>query len=168
MQVAILFKILTCQPTWYIREVYSGLPERPEIVRLDKQGYIAYVFLPFDRPIIFIISSLRGSVINKSDRWQSGSYQTMQPCFLFLFLKYTCCQDDGGFWALIQLFFLSFLLVYVSLGRFELHMYTSMLSCCNYSQHNYVFHLILQTAMFLIFLHVLNWVYQPRLLYPLN
>ena len=34
MQVAILFKILTCQPTWYIREVYSGLPERPEIVRL--------------------------------------------------------------------------------------------------------------------------------------
>ena len=35
MQVAILFKILTCQPTWYIREVYSGLPERPEIVRLS-------------------------------------------------------------------------------------------------------------------------------------
>ena len=35
MQVAILFKILTCQPTWYIREVYFGLPERPEIVRLN-------------------------------------------------------------------------------------------------------------------------------------
>ena len=34
MQVAILLKILTCQPTWYIREVYSCLPERPEIVRL--------------------------------------------------------------------------------------------------------------------------------------
>ena len=34
MQVAILLKILTYQPTWYIREVYSGLPERPEIVRL--------------------------------------------------------------------------------------------------------------------------------------
>ena len=33
IQVAILFKILTCQPTWYIREVYSSLPERPEIVR---------------------------------------------------------------------------------------------------------------------------------------
>ena len=38
MQVAILFKILTCQPTWYIREVYSGLPERPEIVRLRNRA----------------------------------------------------------------------------------------------------------------------------------
>ena len=34
MQAAMLFKILTWRATGYIREVYSGLPERPEIVRL--------------------------------------------------------------------------------------------------------------------------------------
>ena len=45
MQVAILFKILTCQPTWYIREVYSGLPERPEIVRLKNYPYTIFDLL---------------------------------------------------------------------------------------------------------------------------
>ena len=49
MQEAILFKILTCQPTWYIREVYSGLPERPEIVRL---------ILPIIKPEVDVIRNM--------------------------------------------------------------------------------------------------------------
>ena len=51
MQVAILFKIMTCQPTWYIRGTVLGLPERSEIVRLyydvtyNKGLYMQFIHL---------------------------------------------------------------------------------------------------------------------------
>ena len=59
MQVAILFKILTCQPTWYIREVYSGLPERPEIVRLPRttDTYTAPTSRQFNFRYLFVNDS---------------------------------------------------------------------------------------------------------------
>ena len=58
MQAAILFKILTCQPTWYIRGVVPGLPERPEIVRLRTMSTVLALIISAHSPWNLIVFDL--------------------------------------------------------------------------------------------------------------